>query len=69
MVTDGFGVPGSDIGIGADILVRASLDDEFATASGSYFDNDARSFGPPHPDALDPQKNAALVQQLDTIIQ
>lgn len=68
MVQEGFGVAGSDINIGADILVRASLDEEFADASGAYFDNDARAFGPPHPDALDAAKNAALVEQLDQMI-
>ena len=68
MVQEGFGVAGSDINIGADILVRASLDEEFADASGAYFDNDARAFGSPHPDALDAAKNAALVEQLDQMI-
>lgn len=32
MVTEGFGVAGGDIGIGADILSRAALSDEFADA-------------------------------------
>tara|TARA_A100001037_G_scaffold218384_1_gene196260 strand:+ start:360 stop:518 length:159 start_codon:yes stop_codon:yes gene_type:complete len=52
MVQAGFGVAGGDIGIGADILTRAVLSDEFATATGLYFDNDTGRFGPPHPDAL-----------------
>ena len=34
MVKEGFGVAGGDIRIGADILTRASLEDEFASASG-----------------------------------
>ncbi|MCH2458130.1 MAG: SDR family NAD(P)-dependent oxidoreductase, partial [Henriciella sp.] len=32
MVKEGYGIPGSDIGIGAGILVRAALSDEFADA-------------------------------------
>lgn len=68
MVKEGFGVAGNDIGIGASILVRAALSDEFATASGQYFDNDARCFGPPHLDALDAQKNQAVVNAIEAII-
>lgn len=30
MVKEGFGMAGGDIGIGAEILVRAALEDEFA---------------------------------------
>ena len=60
MVKEGFGVAGSDIGIGAGILTRLALDDEFGNASGQYFDNDAGEIGPPHADALDSDKAAAL---------
>lgn len=52
MVKEGFGVEGKDIGIGADILTRAAVSEEFADASGKYFDNDIGAFGDPHPDAL-----------------
>ena len=45
MVKEGFGVAGNDLQIGADILCRLSLDDEFASASGRYWDNDAGGFG------------------------
>ncbi|MEO1640112.1 MAG: SDR family NAD(P)-dependent oxidoreductase [Pseudomonadota bacterium] len=45
MVKEGFGVAGSDLRIGADILCRLSLDDAFADASGRYWDNDAGGFG------------------------
>lgn len=45
MVKEGFGVAGHDLQIGADILCRLSLDDEFANASGRYWDNDAGRFG------------------------
>jgi len=64
MVKEGFGVAGSDIGIGADILIRASLSDEFSNASGKYFDNDSGAFAQPHPDALNAAKVAAVI---DTI--
>lgn len=65
MVKEGFGVAGNDISIGADILVRAALSDEFAAASGLYFDNDAGRFASPHPDALDPGKAAAIVRAIE----
>jgi NAD(P)-dependent dehydrogenase (short-subunit alcohol dehydrogenase family) len=68
MVKEGFGVAGNDISIGADVLTRAALSDEFGEASGRYFDNDAGRFGDPHPDALDPVKNAALVRALNAVV-
>ncbi|MDJ0927740.1 MAG: SDR family NAD(P)-dependent oxidoreductase [Gammaproteobacteria bacterium] len=68
MVKQAFGVAGSDISIGADILCRASLDDEFAHASGEYFDNDAGDFGPPHRDALDAGKTQKIVQTIETVL-
>lgn len=68
MVKEGFGLPGNDIRIGADILVRAALSDEFATASGLYFDNDAGKFAPPHPDALDEQKSVALLKAMEAVL-
>ncbi len=64
MVKEGFGVVGGDIRIGADILIRAALSDEFASASGRYFDNDMGGFGTPHPDVEDPDKSAAIVHAL-----
>ena len=41
MVKDAFGIAGSDLSMGAEILVRAALSDEFATASGKYICTDA----------------------------
>ena len=64
MVKEGFGVAGNDIRIGADILVRAALSDEFADASGQYFDNDAGQFNPPHPDALNPATTDKVVKAM-----
>lgn len=68
MVQEGFGVAGKDIGIGADILLRAALSDEFASASGEYFDNDAGRFAPPHPDALDSTKCDEILRTIETLV-
>lgn len=68
MVKEGFGIAGNDIRIGADILVRAALADEFAAASGKYFDNDAGQFAPPHRDALDQQKSEEIVHVIKTVL-
>ena len=68
MVKEGFGMAGDDIGIGAEILVRAALEDEFAAASGQYFDNDKGKFASPHPDALDPQKCREIVRVIEAIL-
>lgn len=68
MVKEAYGMAGADVGIGADILARAALADEFAEASGQYFDNDSGRFAPPHPDALDSQKCEAVVRAIDTIL-
>jgi NAD(P)-dependent dehydrogenase (short-subunit alcohol dehydrogenase family) len=68
MVKEGYGIAGNDIGIGADILVRAATTEEFAEASGRYFDNDAGRFAPPHADASDPVKVTAVVQVIETLI-
>ena len=68
MVKEAYGVAGGDVRIGADILYRAALSDEFATASGEYFDNDAGRFVPPHPDALDAAKSADVVRAIETVL-
>lgn len=68
MVNEAYGVAGADIGIGANILVRAALDDEFAAATGRYFDNDSGDFALPHPYALNGQKSADLVRVLDELL-
>lgn len=65
MVKEGFGVDGKDLSIGADILCQAALSDEFASASGKYFDNDAGRFGSPHQDALDPSKVQTVMQKME----
>lgn len=70
MVKEGFGMPGNDIRIGADILIRAALSDEFASASasGEYFDNDTGKFTSPHTDALDQKKSEEVVSVIESIV-
>ncbi|MEZ9513653.1 SDR family NAD(P)-dependent oxidoreductase [Vibrio splendidus] len=68
LVKDAYGLEGNDLGIGADILCRATLSDEFANASGKYFDNDSGLFKDPHADALDTEKNQKLVTTLDQLL-
>ena len=69
MVQEGFGVVGSDIRIGSEILTRAALADEFATASGQYFDNDRGQFASPHPDALHLQKCQEIVLIIEKVLE
>ena len=68
MVQEAYGIAGGDIGIGARILVRAAHSEDFASASGQYFDNDAGAFAAPHPDALDPEKCAAVVGTIEAVL-
>ena len=68
MVHEGYGIAGNDVNIGTDILVRSAVGDDFATAGGRYFDNDARRFGDPHPDAMDSARCSALLEALDSLL-
>jgi NAD(P)-dependent dehydrogenase (short-subunit alcohol dehydrogenase family) len=68
MVKEGFGIAGSDINIGADILCRAALSEEFANVSGQYYDNDAKRFADPHTDALDDATVKAVVTKIEHIV-
>ena len=68
MVKQAFGMAGGDIRIGAEILSRAALADEFAAASGQYFDNDSGRFAAPHADALDPRKSQEIVSVIETVL-
>ncbi len=68
MVKEAYGVAGNDLKIGADILCRAALSDEFSSASGKYYDNDQKRFTSPHPDALDAAKNSHLVQMIEELL-
>lgn len=68
MVKQAYGAEGHDLRIGAEILCRASLSAEFATASGKYFDNDIGQFTHPHPDALDPQNCREIVGLIESTL-
>ncbi|MEW8506101.1 MAG: SDR family NAD(P)-dependent oxidoreductase [Candidatus Thiodiazotropha sp.] len=68
MVKEGLGMDGKDIGIGARIVVRAALSDEFESASGEYFDNDAGRFASPHADALNPRKTESVVRAIERVL-
>lgn len=68
MVKEFFGTEGKDIGIGASILCRAALDDEFSNATGRYFDNDSGQFADPHGDALNESKSAATVEAIEEVL-
>ena len=68
MVKEAFGQSRGGVEVGANILLRAALSEEFADASGLYFDNDSGQFAPPHPDALDEIKTAAVVKAIEGLI-
>jgi NAD(P)-dependent dehydrogenase (short-subunit alcohol dehydrogenase family) len=68
MVKQAYGVAGGDLRIGAEILTRAALADEFADATGQYFDNDIGQFSSPHPDALNPQKCEEIVRVIEALL-
>ncbi len=69
MVKEGFGMAGNDIRIGAEILIRAALSDEFKMASGQYFDNDSGRFASPHPDALNQKKSERIVRAIEAVLE
>lgn len=67
MVREGFGTSGNDLNIGVDILTRAALSDEFAQASGRYFDNDAGRFGNRYPDAMAAEVAEVIDAMVDAV--
>lgn len=69
MVKEAYGVAGGDLSIGADILCRAALSDEFENASGKYYDNDSKQFSSPHPDANNSTKNQKLISVIESILE
>ena len=68
MVREGFGTFGNDLNIGVDILTLAALSDEFAAASGKYFDNDSGRLAAPHSDAASVAKVKRVVAIIDAQI-
>ncbi len=69
MVKEGFGVQGNDLKIGADILIKAALSEEFANASGRYFDNDSQRFALSHLEAQDEAKCRKVMTAIKSIIE
>lgn len=68
MVKTAYRMAGKDLSIGADILTRAAVSDEFSDASGTYYDNDIGQFTSPHPDALKLKKCEKVVNAIETIL-
>jgi NAD(P)-dependent dehydrogenase (short-subunit alcohol dehydrogenase family) len=61
MVKEGFGIAGNDLSIGAHILASAAVSEDFADASGRYFDNDSGRFAQPNAAAADPDHVAEVL--------
>jgi NAD(P)-dependent dehydrogenase (short-subunit alcohol dehydrogenase family) len=68
MVKEGFGIAGNDISIGADILIRLSLEKGVDVHSGQYFDNDKGDFSSPHPDGINLQKSNETISTIESIL-
>ena len=67
MVKEAYGREGGDLSKGAKILTRASVGDDFAQASGQYFDNDSGRFASPHPNALDNDKASEVTRTVKAL--
>ncbi len=68
MVKVAYGREGYDLRIGADVLCRAAISDEFADANGKYFDNDYGVFSDPHPFAMEECNRKKLIEILEVIL-
>ena len=68
MVKEGFGVAGKDISIGAKIIAQLAVGEGHDADTGKYFDNDAGSFGSPHPAGLNDEDCAQLVSLMDDFL-
>lgn len=69
MVKEGFGVSGSDIQQGSDIIVKAALSQEFEHQTGVYFDNDIGQFSAPHSDALNKKANQTVYEMCRSVVE
>lgn len=69
MVKNAFGIDGSELSIGAEVLCQAALCHAFAHASGLYFDNDSEKFADPHSDALDESICQSVMNCIEMITQ
>ncbi|KZN60336.1 SDR family NAD(P)-dependent oxidoreductase [Pseudoalteromonas luteoviolacea] len=67
MVHEAYGMQGSNVQQGADILVEAALSDAFAQAGGLYFDNDIGQFSAPHSAASDSELADELMTTLASL--
>ncbi len=65
LVKEAFGIEGKDVYVGAEILTRFALADDFRFASGRYFDNDKGRFVPPHRDALILVKSEKIMRVIE----
>ncbi|WP_298835823.1 SDR family NAD(P)-dependent oxidoreductase [uncultured Roseobacter sp.] len=65
MVREGYGIEGSDLSVGADILREAAIGASFADATGKYFDNDSGRFAEPHAAARDAAHSAQVMQGIE----
>ncbi|XQW83852.1 SDR family NAD(P)-dependent oxidoreductase [Thalassotalea piscium] len=68
MVTEGFGIEGKALSIGATVLKRMALENDIPNYSGQYFDNDSGQFALPHPDGINSQKSKEVVDVIESII-
>ena len=68
MVQEGFGIDGGDLSIGADIISRAALAEEFSHATGKYYDNDSQGFSAPHPDILSVETCNEIVNTIEVLL-
>ena len=68
MVTEGFGIAGNDLSIGADILVKLALDIDALSYSGQYFDNDTGHFVAANTDNVHIQQSIDLIAAMESII-
>ena len=67
MVKEAYGIEGNDIQKGVDILVNASLSEQFVNANGKYYDNDRGTFAEPHVFATDERTCEHLIPELDKL--
>ncbi|MFI3208743.1 MAG: SDR family NAD(P)-dependent oxidoreductase [Eubacteriales bacterium] len=68
MVKTAYGRKGYDLSIGADILYRAALSEEFSDKTGRYYDNDYEQFSRLHPFASSKENRLKLVEIMDEIM-
>ncbi|MGD1822082.1 MAG: SDR family NAD(P)-dependent oxidoreductase [Pleomorphochaeta sp.] len=68
LVKDAYGIEGSSLQIGANILYEAALSKKFNTSNGRYYDNDSKCFNNAYIDAYDSKLRNELIIVLDEII-